>query len=115
MTADNDVKAVLDRVGQNLHVSRAFGQPFERDDMLVIPVAFVAGGGGTNKQPADPKGQEGAGFGGVVYPLGVYVVRHGEVRFKPSVDANLFTLLGFLFVTTVLRRRRWRRRLSARA
>jgi uncharacterized spore protein YtfJ len=70
MTADIDVKAVLDRVGQNLHVSRAFGQPFERDDTLVIPVAFVAGGGGTNKQPADPKGQEGAGFGGVVYPSG---------------------------------------------
>jgi len=43
------------------------------------------------------------------------VRRPAEVRFKPSVDANLFTLLGFLFVTTVLGRRRWRRRLSARA
>jgi len=113
MTSDLDVKAIIEKVGQNLNVARAFGPPVERDGTLVIPVAFVAGGGGTGRQPesktADPKAQDGAGFGGVVYPVGVYLVRQGEVRFKPSWDANLLALLGFLFVSMLFRRGRRRR------
>ena len=111
MTTDLDVKAVFDRVGQNLNVVRAFGTPVERDDTLVIPVAFVAGGGGTGRQP-EPKAIDSAGIGGVVYPIGVYVVRRGEVRFKPSLDANLFTVLGFLLLSVFLGRGRWHRHRS---
>lgn len=108
MASDVEVKAILDRIGQNLHVSRAFGPAVERDDVLIIPVAFVAGGGGTGRQP-EPKSQDGAGFGGVVYPVGAYVVRGGEVRFKPTLDANLLTLLGFLALSIFLGGRRRRR------
>lgn len=114
MTTDIDVKAILERMGQNLNVARAFGTPVERDDTLVIPVAFVAGGGGTGRQP-EPKPEQGAGFGGVVYPVGVYVVRQGEVRFKPSLDANLLTLLGFLLLSTLVGRGRRRRHLRSRS
>jgi uncharacterized spore protein YtfJ len=41
-----DVKELLNKVGDQLSVGRAFGLAYEKDGTLVIPVAFVAGGGG---------------------------------------------------------------------
>ena len=76
MTADLDGEGgPRRRVGQNLPCLEGIrGQPFERDDTSGdTGRLFVAGGGGTNKpNRRTPRGQEGAGFGGVVYPLGVY-------------------------------------------
>jgi uncharacterized spore protein YtfJ len=48
-----DVQELLGKVAHHLSVSRAFGTPFEKDGSLVIPVAFVAGGGGGVKVPWD--------------------------------------------------------------
>jgi uncharacterized spore protein YtfJ len=84
-------------VGQatdSLSVGRGFGAAIDRDGTLIIPVAWVAGGGGaggadvsTQNQPDgdDPRRQDkpdggGGGFGGFTWPLGVYVVKNGEVR-----------------------------------
>jgi uncharacterized spore protein YtfJ len=36
----------LAKVADNLSVRRAFGEAYEKDGMLIIPVAIVAGGGG---------------------------------------------------------------------
>jgi hypothetical protein len=41
-----DVEKLLAKVGDNLSVRRAFGGAYEKDGMLIIPVALVAGGGG---------------------------------------------------------------------
>jgi hypothetical protein len=84
-------------VGQatdSLSVGRGFGAAIDRDGTLIIPVAWVACGGGaggadvsTQNQPDgdDPRRQDkpdggGGGFGGFTWPLGVYVVKNGEVR-----------------------------------
>ena len=41
-----DVENILAKAGENLSVRRAFGTPYEKDGMLIIPVALMAGGGG---------------------------------------------------------------------
>ena len=41
-----DVENLLAKAAENLSVRRAFGTPYEKDGMLIIPVALVAGGGG---------------------------------------------------------------------
>ncbi len=107
-----DVGNLLMKVSDNLSVRRAFGAAYEKDDMLIIPVAMVAGagGGGTahprHRDPAagpdslpeaGPAGHDatpqdsgrmdaGGGFGGLVLPAGAYVVKGGQVRWVPAVD-----------------------------
>jgi hypothetical protein len=41
-----DVGNLLAKASDNLSVRRAFGAAYEKDDVLIIPVAMVAGGGG---------------------------------------------------------------------
>jgi uncharacterized spore protein YtfJ len=41
-----DVENLLVKASDNLSVRRAFGTAYEKDGMLIIPVAIVAGGGG---------------------------------------------------------------------
>jgi uncharacterized spore protein YtfJ len=79
---------LLQKAQGHLHVERAFGAPIERDGCTVVPVAMVAGGGGGGGGGEnDPSGGGmGAGWGGVSYPLGAYVVKGGDVRFVPALD-----------------------------
>jgi uncharacterized spore protein YtfJ len=41
-----DVETLLAKAADNLSVRRSFGAAYEKDGMLIIPVAIVAGGGG---------------------------------------------------------------------
>ncbi len=41
-----DLKDLLSRASDHLSVGRAFGNAYEREGSLIIPVALVAGGGG---------------------------------------------------------------------
>jgi hypothetical protein len=41
-----DTQDLISRMSENLSVRRAFGAAYEKDGLLVIPVALVAGGGG---------------------------------------------------------------------
>ena len=108
-----DVKELLGKVSDHLSVGRAFGPAYEKDGTLVIPVALVAGGGGgggsgsasgvatpTNDSDADhaPTTGSGGGFGGVVLPVGAYVVSGDRVRWMPAVNVTLIALaaLGIL-------------------
>jgi uncharacterized spore protein YtfJ len=126
-----DVQELLGKVAQHLSVSRAFGTAYEKDGSLVIPVALVAGGGGGGEGtsgsptsevldvedsgaevPADGEASSGSGggFGGVVMPVGVYVVKDEQVRWVPAVNANLVIIVAFLTLRMVARARRRARR-----
>jgi uncharacterized spore protein YtfJ len=129
-----DVQELLGKVAQHLSVSRAFGTAYEKDGSLVIPVALVAGGGGGGEgasgAPTLDNSQDigtedgdantdvessgsGGGFGGVVLPVGVYVVKDEQVRWVPAVNANLVIVVAFLTSRMIARaRRRSRRRAS---
>ena len=128
-----ETQELMNRVAENLSVRRAFGAAYERDGLLVIPVAMVAGGGGGGEgtMPApgpggtsagngaehdhdhhheEPAGSgSGAGFGGLVLPVGTYVVKDGDVRFVPAVNVTLVAL-GVLATLRVLVRVVGRRR-----
>jgi uncharacterized spore protein YtfJ len=127
-----DVQELLGKVAQNLSVGRAFGTAYEKDGSLVIPVALVAGGGGGGEgtagtptsdaaDDAEPEVEEspsdgavpggsGGGFGGVVMPVGVYVVKDEQVRWIPAVNANLVIVVAFLTLRMIARARRRARR-----
>ena len=88
----------LERVHRSLEgardaitVHRVYGDPIERDGVLVIPAADVrggGGGGGGGGQDASGDGGEGQGFGFgmVARPVGVFVIEDGDVRWEPAVD-----------------------------
>ena len=108
-----DAENLLAKASDSLSVRRAFGAAYEKDGMLIIPVALVAGGGGGGTSrtrrgnPAagpdtlaapDATPQEsgpaeaGGGFGGLVLPAGAYVVRGDQVRWVPAVSPTLVVL-----------------------
>jgi uncharacterized spore protein YtfJ len=124
-----DVETLLAKVADNLSVRRAFGAAYEKDGMLIIPVAIVAGGGGGGtaharhgKPAADPgsppgegaavheaapqdpgRSDAGGGFGGLVLPSGAYVVKGDQVRWVPAVDLTIAVLASLSLVRVLAR------------
>jgi len=70
-------------------VRRVFGDPYQQDGVTVLPAARVMGGAGGG-QGQDDEGQngDGGGFGVIARPAGAFVIRDGEVRWLPAIDAN---------------------------
>jgi len=56
-----------------------------------VPAAHVRGGGGGG---GDAQNNGGAGFGLTARPVGVYVVKDGNVAWEPAVDVTRISLLG---------------------
>lgn len=136
-----DVENILAKVGENLSVRRAFGTAYEKDGMLIIPVALVAGGGGGGtgtartrggdtvarpdvppdagpaRQDAAPKDSgptdTGGGFGGLVLPSGAYIVKGDQVRWIPAVDTTIMVLASVSLVRVLART--WTRRRRRRS
>jgi uncharacterized spore protein YtfJ len=134
-----DVENLLAKTSDSISVRRAFGTAYEKDGMLIIPVAMVSGGGGAGTKapprrrnsaarPDSPPGESamaddampqdsgrmdaGGGFGGLVLPSGVYVVKGDEVRWVPAVDVTIVALASLGLARMLARawaRRRGRR------
>jgi len=66
-------------------VKRVYGDPIERDGILLIPAAAVQGGAGGG---GDANSNGGGGFGVAARPVGAYVIRAGEVTWEPAIDVN---------------------------
>lgn len=114
-----EVEDLFRRAGKYLTVRRAYGPSYDHDGVLMVPVAVVAGGAGGGTGGLGNTGamagkdtsvaaeeSAGGGFGGFVYPIGVYVVRNGNVRFRPTVDfpfVAVWSLLLLRFAFRVLR------------
>ena len=116
-----DVENLLAKASENLSVRRAFGTAYEKDGMLIIPVALVTGGGGggtgtarsrRDDSAADPGApgsmDAGGGFGGLVLPSGAYVVKGDQVRWVPAVDVTIVIVASLTLVRGVVRT--WTRR-----
>jgi uncharacterized spore protein YtfJ len=124
-----DVDDLLTKLSDNLSVRRAFGTAYEKDGVLIIPVALVAGGGGggtahprhgdpaADPDPLDEGGpavlgasphdsgrtDAGGGFGGLVLPAGAYVVKGDQVRWVPAVDMTIVVLASLTLVRILAR------------
>src|SRR5919106_6445215 len=92
-----EVQEVLSQVRDAMTVKRVYGEPYERNGVVVIPAARVGGGGGggggEGDQPDKGKGSGfGLGFGLGAAPVGAYVIRGEEVECKPAIDVTSLTL-----------------------
>ncbi len=94
-----------------LTVKKVFGEPYERDGLTVITAARVAGGAGGGGGH-DEQGQEGegGGFGVTAKPAGAYVVKDGNVVWRPAVDVNrLIATIGAVLIVYLTTRARLER------
>ena len=106
MNVDEMVKGVHDV----LAAKRVYGDPIERNGVVLVPAAVVRGGGGGG---SDAESNGGGGFGVQSRAVGVYVIEEGRVRFEPAIDVNRVVGLGVLaFIVAVWS---WRSVAKARA
>ena len=91
-----DVQDVIAQARDTLTVKRVFGEPYEKDGVTIIPAARVQGGAGAGGGE-DPQGQgrgSGSGFGVTARPVGAFIIRQGELSWRPAVDVNRIILGG---------------------
>jgi uncharacterized spore protein YtfJ len=89
-------------------VKRIFGEPYQRDGVTVIPAAAVTGGLGAGAG-TDENGRngEGGGYGLSGRPVGAFVIKNGDVTWKPTFDsARILTTAAVVVIAYLLTRRR---------
>ena len=84
-----NVDEILGGARDAMTVKRVFGDPIESEGVTIVPVARVGGGGGGG---GDDTSNGGAGFGLRARPVGAYVIKDGEVSWKPAVDPGRIVL-----------------------
>jgi uncharacterized spore protein YtfJ len=94
-------ESLLQGVRDGVSVRRVFGDPIEHDGVMVIPVAKVAGGGGGG---GDNDDNGGGGFGLAGRPVGAYVIKDGQVSWRPAIDPIRVALVAVLALAVLLRR-----------
>jgi uncharacterized spore protein YtfJ len=90
-------------------VRRVYGEPYEKDGMTIIPAARVSGGMGGGSGSDQEHGQEGGGggFGLHARPAGAYVVKGGEVVWRPAIDVNrVIAVAGAVVIAFLVTRAR---------
>jgi hypothetical protein len=85
---------VRDQLTSDIVATRVYGEPYQTaDGATVITVSTIRGGSG-KRPPGDAPGRGALGFTGA--PVGVFVIRGGEVSWTPAVDANRIALLAVI-------------------
>jgi uncharacterized spore protein YtfJ len=99
-----EVQEVLAQARDSMTVKRVYGEPYEKDGVTVIPAARVQGGAGAGGGE-DPQGQgrgSGSGFGVNARPVGAFIIRGGELSWRPAVDVNRIVLGGQVVAVVAL-------------
>jgi uncharacterized spore protein YtfJ len=106
------IQEILGQARDAVTVKRVYGDPYDKGGITVIPAASVAGGGGGGVGPSPngkPTGQ-GGGFGVSARPVGAFVVKDGELTWKPAVNVNrmlvgeqMVAIVALLVVYTIVR------------
>jgi uncharacterized spore protein YtfJ len=109
-----DVQDVIAQARDTLTVRRVFGEPYEKDGATIIPAARIQGGAGGGSGE-DPQGQgkgSGSGFGITARPVGAFIIRDGQVSWRPAVDvtrivlgSQMVAVVALLTVRTILKAR----------
>ncbi len=84
---------VLDELRSSIEAKRVYADPVHEDGVTVVPAATVRGGGGGG---TDDEGQSGGGFGIAGSPTGAWIVKEGQVTWKPAIDVTKVLVLGEL-------------------
>ena len=109
-----NVEELMAQTRDAITVKRVFGDPYERNGVTIIPAASVRGGlgaGGGHDAENNTEGS-GGGIGIMAHPAGVFVIKEGDVSWRPALDVNRVILGGqvvavvaLLTFRSVLRRR----------
>lgn len=99
-----NVEELLAQTRDAITVKRVFGDPYERDGVTVIPAATVRGGGGAGGGHDAENDSEGSGGGLAItaQPAGVFVVKDGDVSWRPALDVNRVILGGQVVAVVAL-------------
>lgn len=99
-----DVQGIISQARDAITVKRAFGEPYEKNGLTVIPVAKVQGGagGGEGERPQNQETGSGSGFGLAARPVGTYLIRGDQVTWHPAVDVNRIVLGGQVVAVAAL-------------
>jgi len=99
-----EVNDVITQARDTMTVKRVFGDPFEKNGLTVIPAAKVQGGaGGGDGEGPDGTGKgSGSGFGVSARPVGAFVIRGGDLTWRPAVDLNKVILGGQIVAIVAL-------------
>ena len=102
------VADVMSTAKDAITVKRVYGDPYEKDGLTVIPAAVVGGGAGGGMGHDEKGGEgEGGGYGVGARPAGAFVVRNGEVDWRPAVDPNrILTIVGMVVIAFLITRPR---------
>jgi uncharacterized spore protein YtfJ len=106
-----DIQEAIGKAQDAITVERVYGEPYERDGVVLIPAAEVrgGGGGGGGTDAAKESSGSGGGYGVNARPVGAYVIEGGRVRWEPVVDVSgiaaraMITALGLAFLLRRLR------------
>jgi uncharacterized spore protein YtfJ len=93
-TEQTFVERLAQRVGSSFGAATLFGEPIERGEITVIPVARAAWGfgGGSGSGPDNAGAGAGGGGGGSAWPVGYIELRDSQTRFRPIVDPRPIVL-----------------------
>lgn len=97
-----DTQQMLEQARDAITVRRVFGEPYEADGLTVIPAARVQGGVGGGTGEGDQGKGAGGGYGVNAKPLGAFVIRDGDVAWRPALDVNRVILGGQIVAIVAL-------------
>jgi len=86
---DRFLDRMAERIGGRASVKAVFGEPIERGDVTVVPVARVRwgfGGGSGSSEGKDKASGSGGGGGVAADAVGYIEIRSGEATFRPIVS-----------------------------
>jgi hypothetical protein len=106
---DRFLDRLAERIGGRASVKAVFGEPIERGDLTVVPVARVRWGfgGGSGSSEAEAKASGSGGGGGVAADaIGYIEIRSGEATFRrigSPFPSPAFVLASGLTAVLVIR------------
>jgi len=108
MTDTESVRELVEKAKDIITVRQVFGEPIERDGVMIIPAAVVRGGGGGGGGTNEDNSGSGLGFGVASRPSGSFVIRGDQVEWQPAIDltkvAQSFAAVAIAFI--IFRRRK---------
>ena len=94
---------MISKVREAMTARTAIGEPVVHDGIVVVPAAKVRGGAGGGTGPDDGKdGGSGGGFGMTSTPVGAFVIKDGQVTWRPAIDINKVILGGQIVAVVAL-------------
>jgi Sporulation protein YtfJ (Spore_YtfJ) len=106
---DRFLDRIAERIGGRASVKAVFGEPIERGDLTVVPVARVRwgfGGGSGSSESEDKASGSGGGGGVAADAIGYIEIRAGEATFRPilpTYPSPVFLLAAGLTGAIVIR------------